>query len=375
MTTGVDILRIFDREVDQAYTDFESTAQKTDRFKVAMVNIIERIYRGLDTQKDYDDIASLIVVDKYLSLSRGELILTPQYIQLVSFQTIPNITGTFITLTFSTPHGLENTDMGSLVFSNGINSGVSNIVWTSVSYSVQTPTTLTGYTPFVASGTYISNSVSVYSQIKTAANYVHLLAIKPIYKKRMLDAYSRIADVDGDKIKFVRQNSLRTGDVIRITTSPIIAGFEQDFYVKQLNRFTYEIYADSALTTTVLLPALPPTNNYNISVVVGDYAEKLSPHELVSRFSGRKPEFPGYLVSENKIVFRPIDPEPTNVYISYLKSDAVFFDLSSTAIDYETIYSRKFIQRVIDEAVADFNRSVRDYNALGAENNQIISNP
>jgi hypothetical protein len=190
-----------------------------------------------------------------------------------------------------------------------------------------------------------------------------------------LDAYSRIADVDGDKIKFVRQNSLRTGDVIRITTSPIIAGFEQDFYVKQLNRFTYEIYADSALTTTVLLPALPPTNNYNISVVVGDYAEKLSPHELVSRFSGRKPEFPGYLVSENKIVFRPIDPEPTNVYISYLKSDAVFFDLSSTAIDYETIYSRKFIQRVIDEAVADFNRSVRDYNALGAENNQIISNP
>jgi hypothetical protein len=49
--------------------------------------------------------------------------------------------------------------------------------------------------------------------------------------------------------------------------------------------------------------------------------------------------------------------------------------LSSTSLDYETIYSRKFIQKVIDEAVLDFNRSVRDYQALGAENNQITTNP
>jgi hypothetical protein len=101
----------------------------------------------------------------------------------------------------------------------------------------------------------------------------------------------------------------------------------------------------------------------------------MSAHELVSRFSGRRTEFPGYLIDQNKIIFRPNQPVPTHAYLSYIRSDAVFFDLSSTNLDYETIYSRKFIQRVIDEAVSDFNRSVRDYNALGAENNQITTNP
>ena len=53
----------------------------------------------------------------------------------------------------------------------------------------------------------------------------------------------------------------------------------------------------------------------------------------------------------------------------------VFFDLANSSFDYESIYGLKFIQRIIDEAVSDFNRSVRDYNALGAENNQVITNP
>jgi hypothetical protein len=187
--------------------------------------------------------------------------------------------------------------------------------------------------------------------------------------------YSRIASVNGSKIKFLRPNSLRTGDVIRITTSPLLSGFQQDIYLKRLNSLLYEAYSDSLFVSAISLPSIPSNTNYSITVLSGDYAEKMSAHELVSRFSGRRTEFPGYLIDQNKIIFRPNQPVPTHAYLSYIRSDAVFFDLSSTSLDYETIYSRKFIQRVIDEAVSDFNRSVRDYNALGAENNQITTNP
>jgi hypothetical protein len=376
MTTGVDILRIFDREVDQAYTDFESTTQKTDRFKVAMTNVVEKIYRGLDTQKDYDDIRSLIIIDKYLALTSGSLRLTPSAIASVSISIIPPSNIYQVVLTFASAHGLSSSDMGSLVFSNSENSGVSAAAWNVFTiYNVTSANQLLGYSSVPVTGTYIPNSVSVYSSSTTAGNYNHLLAVRPLYQKPVAYEYSRIASVNGSKIKFLRPNSLRTGDVIRITTSPLLSGFQQDIYLKRLNSLLYEAYSDSLFVSAISLPSIPSNTNYSITVLSGDYAEKMSAHELVSRFSGRRTEFPGYLIDQNKIIFRPNQPVPTHAYLSYIRSDAVFFDLSSTSLDYETIYSRKFIQRVIDEAVSDFNRSVRDYNALGAENNQITTNP
>ena len=376
MTTGVDILRIFDREVDQAYTDFESTVQKTDRFKVAMTNVVEKIYRGLDTQKDYDDIRSLIVIDKYLNLSSGALSLSPSLISSVAITFIPAVGVYQVVISFSSPHALSSSDMSSLVFSNTSNSGVSASAWAgSTTYTVISPTQIEGTSLVAVSGTYIANSVSVYSSASTAGNYNHLLAVKPLYQKPLAYEYSRIASINGSKIKFSRPNSLRTGDVIVITTSPIVNGFQQNIYLKRLSSVLYESYSDSLFVNPISLPNIPSNTDYSMTVLSGDYAEKMSAHELVSRFSGRKTEFPGYLIDQNKIIFRPNQPVPTHAYLSYIKSDAVFFDLSSTNIDYETVYSRKFIQRVIDEAVADFNRSVRDYNALNVENNQITTNP
>lgn len=374
MTTGEDILKIYDREIDQAYTDWESTPQKTDRMRVAMVNVVERIYRGLDSQKDNDDIRDMIIVDRRFILPQGVLRIAP--IPAASATVVPSVgLGiTTVTLSTSSPHLLEADDLSQLVFLNSSSSGL-GVDFNSVLWSIASPTSLQAIFPVVISASYNPDSVLFYSARTTAGNYAHLLAVKPRYMVKESSKHAKIVSVQGSKIRFLYPTSLRTGSVIRIKTSPIIQAYEQDYYVLRLNVYEYQLFADSDLTQPASLSSIPKDNKYSVFAMVGDYAEKLSSHELVSRFSGSYPQFPGYLVDSNRIIFRPNNPSPSEAKLSYIRSDIEFFDLSNSTKDYEAFYSRKFIQRVIDEAVADFNRSTRDFNALGAESNQIMTNP
>jgi hypothetical protein len=374
MTTGADILKIYDREIDQAYTDFESTEQKTDRMRVAMVNVVERIYRSLDSQKDNDDIRDMIVVERRLELPQGELRLAPfSVLNAILAQNIP-FGITTVTIETETPHLLQSDDLANLVFRNSSASGL-GVDFNSVSWSILSPTQLQAIFPVLISGTYNQGSVLVYSSRTTVGNYSHLIAVKPEYYHPMLPKLSKIVAVSGSKIRFLFSTPLRTGDKIRVKTSPVIQAYETDYYVQRLNVFEFELYMDEALTMPASLSSIPKTTKYSVFFAISEYAEKASPHELVSRFIGAYEAFPGYLIDSNKIIFRPKSPAPESALLSYIRSDIEFFDLGNSTKDYEAYYSRKFIQRVIDEAVSDFNRSVRDFNALGAENNQIMTNP
>ena len=374
MTTGVEIRKIFDREIDQAYSDFESTPQKTSRMKVAMINVIEKIYRGLDTQKDNDDIRSLIVVDRLFYLNGGVLPIAPHSISSVSY-TVNSVLGiTAVTIIINGGHTFIAEDLSELVFNNESSSGLSH-PFTGTSWSIVNSTTLSGTIQAVVTGTYLPGSVSVSSNRSMVNNYMHTLAVKPLFFDPIKKGFDVITNVSGNKIRFQRMNSLRTGNLIKIDTSPLIAAYETEYYIQKLNLTDVKLFFDEELTIPANLSSIPAGTKYSVKVVLGDYAEPMASHELVSRFIGRHPQFPGYLIDSNRIIFRPNETRPLKAYLSFIKSDIVFFDLSDESFDYESVYGLKFIQRVIDEAVSDFNRSVRDYNALGAENNQVITNP
>lgn len=374
MTTGVDIRKIFDRDIDQAYSDFESTPQKTSRMKVAMINTIEKIYRGLDTQKDNDDIRSLIVVDRLFYLNSGVLPIAPYPITSVSYVVDALLNVTNVTIIIGGGHTFTADDLATLVFNNESASGLSSS-FTGTSWSIASSTSLTGIIPVVVTGSYLSGSVSVSSTRSMVNNYMHTLAVKPLYFEPIKAGFDVITNVSGNRIRFQRQNSLRTGDVIKIDTSPLLQVYEAEYYLQKLNLTDVRLFLDEDLTQPASLSSIPTGTKYGVRVVTGDYAEPMSAHELVSRFIGTNPKFPGYLIDSNRIIFRPNQRQPSKAYLSFIKSDVVFFDLENNSFDYESIYGLKFIQRVIDEAVSDFNRSVRDYNALGAENNQVITNP
>jgi hypothetical protein len=374
MTTGVDIRKIFDRDIDQAYSDFESTAQKTSRMKVAMINTIEKIYRGLDTQKDNDDIRSLIVVDRLFYLNSGVLPIAPYPITSVSYVVDTALGITNVTIIIGGGHTFTADDLADLVFNNESSSGLSS-PFTGVSWSIASGTSLTGIIPAVVTGSYLSGSVSVSSNRSMVNNYMHTLAVKPLYFEPVKTGFDIITNVSGNRIRFQRQNNLRTGDLIKIDTTPALQAYQTEYYIEKLNLTDFKLFFDEEMTLPATLSSIPAGTKYGVRVITGDYAEPMAAHELVSRFIGTHPKFPGYLIDSNRIIFRPNQRRPLKAYLSFIKSDIVFFDLENNSFDYESIYGLKFIQRVIDEAVSDFNRSVRDYNALGAENNQVITNP
>jgi hypothetical protein len=374
MTTGVDIRKIFDRDIDQAYSDFESTAQKTSRMKVAMINTIEKIYRGLDTQKDNDDIRSLIVVDRLFYLNSGVLPIAPYPITSVSYVVDAALGITNVTIIIGGGHTFTVDDLANLVFNNESSSGLSS-PFTGVSWSIASGTSLTGIIPAVVTGSYLSGSVSVSSNRSMVNNYMHTLAVKPLYFEPVKTGFDIITNVSGNRIRFQRQNNLRTGDLIKIDTTPALQAYQTEYYIEKLNLTDFKLFFDEEMTLPATLSSIPVGTKYGVRVITGDYAEPMAAHELVSRFIGTHPKFPGYLIDSNRIIFRPNQRRPLKAYLSFIKSDIVFFDLENNSFDYESIYGLKFIQRIIDEAVSDFNRSVRDYNALGAENNQVITNP
>jgi len=373
MTTGVDILKIYDRQIDQAYTDFESKEQKSSRLKVAMINVIERIYRGLDSQKDYDDIRPAIVYEKSFPLFSGSLRLQPSQIFSVTIvEQTPGVN--IVTTTFASEHGFTSDDLANLVFLNIENSGLPSEVFAGP-YAIASDFSLTSITASPVSVAYVQNSVSVYSTLTTVGNYMHLLAVRPQYNVPLDKLKVKIESITGNRIVFLFPTMLRTGQKIRITVQPGIALYEQDYYIKQEGKRAISLYLDEDLSTPASLASIPSSSTYLFSIIYSEYAEKISPHEFVSKFMGSEPWTPSYLLADGELKFRPSKPQPNRAYLTYLKSDLVFFDVESSSFDYETLYSRKFIQRVIDGAASDFNRNVRDYNALGAENNQILTNP
>lgn len=57
---GTDFNKIFDEKVDKTYSSFLNFPKKNRLFKEALISSIENIYRNLDEQREYDELASLI---------------------------------------------------------------------------------------------------------------------------------------------------------------------------------------------------------------------------------------------------------------------------------------------------------------------------
>ena len=71
MTTGADLSKLFDDKIDNSYSDYVSVAKKQRAFDNAFLRIIENKYRGMDTQKEFDELSELIVIDKEFEINNN----------------------------------------------------------------------------------------------------------------------------------------------------------------------------------------------------------------------------------------------------------------------------------------------------------------
>jgi hypothetical protein len=61
MVTGLDLSKLFEDKIDNSYSDYVSDAKMQRAFDNAFLRIIENKYRGMDTQKEFDELSELMV--------------------------------------------------------------------------------------------------------------------------------------------------------------------------------------------------------------------------------------------------------------------------------------------------------------------------
>ena len=69
MVTGLDLSKLFEDKIDNSYSDYVSAPKKQRAFDNAFLRIIENKYRGMDTQKEFDELSELIVIDKEFDIT------------------------------------------------------------------------------------------------------------------------------------------------------------------------------------------------------------------------------------------------------------------------------------------------------------------
>jgi len=71
MVTGLDLKRLFEDKIDNSYSDYVSDPKMQRAFDNAFLRIIENKYRGLDTQKEFDELSELMVIDRNIIVNNN----------------------------------------------------------------------------------------------------------------------------------------------------------------------------------------------------------------------------------------------------------------------------------------------------------------
>jgi hypothetical protein len=112
MVTGLDLKRLFEDKIDNSYSDYVSDPKMQRAFDNAFLRVIENKYRGLDTQKEFDELSELMVIDKTILINNNR------------FRTIPvplrSVGGTTFTFSAETPILCIRYTMEHLVLSSSL---------------------------------------------------------------------------------------------------------------------------------------------------------------------------------------------------------------------------------------------------------------
>jgi len=375
MTTGLDLSKLFDDKIDNSYSDYVSVAKKQRAFDNAFLRIIENKYRGMDTQKEFDELSELIVIDKEFEINNNRFRTVPVPIFLIQ-PGAPSI------ITFWTEHNLEVGDTFTIsgVTDGGVPSTVIN-----GTYTVATPTAVfdtarsvqidgVGFPP---STTYdLSKGRVTYD--KMLDDYLHLLAMKcRMYTNGAGDDVYRMYVGTPGTIEFFTPVSLRNGERILVTelganmSSPAVG---TEAYVKRVSEFKYELYSDEHLTTGVQVQGVYSSGTV-VKEIEYEYGKYYPSDRRISDLGLPTIEKPKYNQSENFFKIFPSEHKCDKVTVDYVSKPAIDITVTDTVLDLENFYSKTLLYRLTDEAVKMFYQETRDPNQYMVADKEMVDNP
>ncbi len=365
MTTGLDLSKLFDDKIDNSYSDYVSVEKKQRAFDNAFLRIIENKYRGMDTQKEFDELSELIVIDKEFDINNNRF-------RTVDVPVSSVITGATTTFDFGAEHNLIVGD--TFVVSDTV--GGTDVNETFVVATAPTPTRVTSTTIFT-SGTVTANTGSV-SYSKMLSDYLHLLAMKcRMYTNAAGDDVYRMYNGTPGIIEFFTPVTLRDGERILITELGVnmdLPLVNTEAYVKRVSEFKYKLYSDEHLTTGVQVQGIYSSGTV-VKEIEYEYGKYYQSDRRISELGLPTIEKPKYNQSENFFKVFPEEHNCDKVTVDYVRKPSVTVLVGDDTQDLELYYSETLLYRLTDEAVKMFYQETRDPNQYMVADKEMIDNP
>ncbi len=364
MTTGLDLSKLFDDKIDNSYSDYVSVAKKQRAFDNAFLRIIENKYRGMDTQKEFDELSELIVINREFDINNNRF-------RTVSVPISSVTTGANTVFAFGAEHNLVVGD----TFTVSDTVGGTNVNGT-FTVSSSTLTEVTANASFT-SGTVTPNTGSA-SYGKMISDYLHLLAMKcRMYTNAPGDeVYSMTVGSPG-VIEFFRPVSLRNGERIifsDMATSINSPAVNSEAYLKRISEFKYELYSDEHLINPIAIAGTYASGTA-VKEIEYEYGKYYPSDRRISELGLPTIEKPKYNQSQNFFKIFPTEHKCDKVKVDYVRKPSVTILVDDDTQDLELYYSETLLYRLTDEAVKMFYQETRDPNQYMVADKEMIDNP
>jgi hypothetical protein len=372
MVTGLDLKRLFEDKIDNSYSDYVSDPKMQRAFDNAFLRIIENKYRGLDTQKEFDELSELMVIDEFLVINNNRFRTTPVPIASAT------AAGVF---TFSAEHNLIVGDQ----FTVEGPTGYPNLGQTFTVVTVTSPTVVDVVMPITAITDADNGSIVTVAQTtgyrSMLGDYLHVLAIEA-YMYDTDDSVNLYKAYGGTPavIEFFRPIKLRTKDYLHAAifqNSPTDTGFA---IVKQISEFKYELYRPpsappSNLNTPITLSQADAESIGEIKQVEINWAKYLQSDRRISKSGEPSIDEPRFNQHKNFILMHPQGAVCRAVSVDYIRKPEVVIDVTDNVRDLSLFYSETLLNRLTDEAVKMFYQEVRDPNQYQVADREMLDNP
>ena len=347
MTSGQELKKIFENKIDKSYSKFVDNIKLNRIFKMALSNLSEKKYMGLETQKEYDDLRYAIHTEMVFPIRNSKISIAPLLISNIT------VTGFLVTITTLTEHNLSAQQVVNISGVQGISS-TPNINGEITIFNIPSPTSFSYIATFVG-GTYTPGT-GIITHNQMIDDYLHLFTVKcktleSIRGLQVAQCLNRTPVI----IIFNRHNNLATGEKIIIANNPN-NDINGTFYYEGITSKKGRLWMDE----TRLLPVRASDSSDaggSVSREYYEYAEPLYSDRKISAFEVSAPNAPKVQTAD---AFLKFSPNTTEITIDYFSSNIAQVDVNNNTFDLEMVYPFKMLMRLVDEAIMIYTSPSRD---------------
>ena len=373
--TGLELYQYFKLKSGYSYTGGLVTLTANSIFKDALISSLEKKYRELLDQKEYDEIRSIIKTDYAVNVLNNKIYLQSFYVSNITYTT-PSGGISTVSVTTNIPHNLISGNsiivagvagIATTTPTNAVNGTktITKISDTSFSYPVTVATISGTYT--TGTGTLSNGNASTHVTNNTISDYWHYLTLKAQFTINPYISFTTVNNGTADSpitIIFSDRNNIRTGEKLLFTGFGGTTIINGNYYIKKINQYKIGLYTDKNLQVPLIETGsyIPNSGIGTIKRVYNNYCIVQKSDQKISTFNIPTVKYPVVYLSDNMIKIEPKDEVVDSAMIDYISipTGNLIIDVSNTTVNLEDYFPIKFLYFMADEARIIYSQKYRD---------------